>query len=430
MTVRVSLVSLLSMLALACGSQRPAADAGSLAGTVGTDLGATSEAAIAAREAEAHAPQGPKLEVMTRNLYLGGNVVAITQIDPDDPNYAELVVQFATEFWAEVQANDFPARAKVLANEIFWARPEVLALQEVATYRTTDWAKGQTPGVCAGSALPSDPQAAFVELDYLGILLAELRHRGMQYDVAARVTTADVELCMLADVPGGLTDLRYTDHDVILVRKDVKWRAATLPDPLPVPLSTLPGDANGARYSDEYTACFALGGGSVCSYCGWTSVEVHKGHRWVRVFETHLEDQLVGLVDPASIVQLAQASELVGVLGGAYETAPLPTILLGDFNVYVPPMDAAQDMMTYGFLVGGPFPLQDAWWTVHPGDPGYTWGSEDLGAGFTLDTRLDLVLSTPDLRPLFTYLVGTRDTTPGGLHPSDHAGIVTAFAVP
>ncbi len=423
MNARLSLaVSTSVLFFLACGSQGPASDTGALSGPAAV----TEDAAGAA----AHEPCSPSaLTVMTRNLYIGAEVAGITQIDPGKP---EQLVLFATAFWSDVQASDFPARARILADEIAEARPEVVGLQEVATYRTTDLEAGEQPGVCGGSA-PSPGTASHVELDFLAILRRELRHRGLRYEVAARVTTLDLELCMMTGT-GELTDLRYTDHDVILVRSDVDWRRPSLPDPLPVPLSTLPGDSNGAVYGLEKdgwpeTPCFDVGEASVCDWRGWTAVEVRAGHGWVRVFETHLEDQMPGLPVPADLFQTLQASELVGILAGAAGVKPLPTVLLGDFNAYVEPRKPAEEMAVYGLLTAGPFPLVDAWTAVRHGNPGYTWGSEELGKGFFVDSRLDLVLATEDLRPTWSYLVGLRDTTPGGLHPSDHAGIVTTFAV-
>ncbi len=427
MNARLALAVSTSVLFLACGSQRPASDAGALSGPVAV---AEDAAGAVAREPCASSA----LTVMTRNLYLGADIAGITQLDPEAPDFDEQILRFATAFWSDVQASDFRARAKVLADEIADARPEVLGLQEVATYRTTDWEAGELPGVCMKEAAPSPGTASHGELDFLAILRSELRHRGLRYEVAARVTTLDLELCMLADTPIGVTDLRYTDHDVILVRSDVDWRRPSLPDPLPVPLSTLPGDSNGAVYGLEKdglpeTPCFGLGGASVCDWRGWTAVEVRAGHGWVRVFETHLEDQMPGLPVPADLFQTLEASELVGIVAGAAGVKPLPTVLLGDFNAYVEPRKPAEEMAVYGLLTAGPFPLVDAWTAVRHGNPGYTWGSEELGKDFFVDTRLDLVLATADLRPTWSYLVGLRDTTPGGLHPSDHAGIVTTFAI-
>jgi endonuclease/exonuclease/phosphatase family metal-dependent hydrolase len=222
---------------------------------------------------------------------------------------------------------------------------------------------------------------------------------------------------------------------VLLVRKDVKWRNPTLP----VPTSAKSGDSNGALFAKDWTAFFDVGGATIYAWRGWTATEVRVGHEWVRVFETHLEDWLdlpPELQLPDWVFQAGQAAELVSILDGSLAMAPLPTVLLGDFNVYVTP-DVKPPV--YQFLVGGPFPLdpaldsisplRDAWAALRPHDPGFTWGFDELLRTGALSTRLDLVLATEDLHPLFTYRVGLHDRTRGGLHPSDHAGIVTTFSV-
>jgi len=409
-------LAVVSLALSACGSEPPATDVAAVAAL-------SSPAASTACKAPGDEPNGPKLEVMTRNLYLGADIFAVTQATTP-----EEILAAATEFWVKVQMTDFPARAKVIADEIFWARPEVLGLQEVTTYRTGD------PLVCASPASADAPVAEHVELDFLAILQAELRRRGLHYEVAARVTSTDVELCVAdpKDPTNQLKfrDLRYTDHEVLLVRKDVKWRNPTLP----VPTSAKPGDSNGALFAKDWTAFFDIGGATIYAWRGWTATEVRVGHEWVRVFETHLEDQLP--IDPPWAVQAAQAGELIGILDGSLQMAPLPTVLLGDFNVYKQP-DA--DSVVYDFLTGGDFPLDprlngisplnDAWTSLRPHDPGFTWGFDELLRSGTFSTTLDLVLATEGLHPLFTYRVGLHDRTRSGLHPSDHAGLVTTFSV-
>jgi hypothetical protein len=437
-----SFAVLLSLLLAACGAERVASgvdEAGALA----------PEAAAASAEAASRgAPNGPKVTVMTRNVYLGGAIETVAAATTP-----EEVVAAASQFWVDVQTTDFPSRAKVIADEVFWARPEVLGLQEVTLYRSGP------PLACEGQFTPSAEQ---VEQDFLAILQRELRRRGLQYDVAGQVTTMDAEICFVDVLAGGaFRDLRYTDRDVLLVRKDVKWRPATLPpgQPLPgfvaAPVEPAPGDLNGGVYAVALetgdptnplvptTAFFEISGSPepVYSWRGWTAVEIERAGRWVRVFETHVEDQLPQLEQmdpplPRWFIQAFQDAQLVALLDASLFLDPLPTIALGDFNVYAEP---GGDPTMYDFLNGGPFPLDprldgisplsDAWATLQPADPGFTWGFDPLLVGGTLSTRLDLVLATTGVRPISTYLVGTHDRTPSGLHPSDHAGIVTVFAI-
>ncbi len=407
------LVVVVVSLALAgCGSERGAVDAPAAAGI----------AAVAEAGSGSCREGGAAVEVMTRNLYLGADAMGVILAPPDR------VVEAATEFWVKVQATDFPSRAGVLADEIARARPAVLGLQEVTTYRSG------RPLVCTGEALPSAPVARKVEVDFLAILQRELHRRGARYEVAGRVTSTDVELCV-ADLarPGGFRDLRYTDQDVLLVRADVRWRDPVLP---PVALSDAPGDRNGARYSADWTACFDLGGDTVCSWRGWTAAEVQVGDAWIRVFETHLEDWLPIDPLPQWLFQAGQAVELVSILDASLSIAPLPAVVLGDFNAYATPEEWPP---VYRFLVGGAVPLDpapdvaspllDAWTGLHGLAPGFTWGFDELLRTGELTTRLDLVLATDDLRPVWSYLVGVHDRTPDGLHPSDHAGIVTGLSL-
>ena len=74
---------------------------------------------------------GKEINVMTRNLYLGA--------DLGPPIAAKSVGEF-TELnggvLREVTANDFPVRAKGLAQEILKKKPDLVGLQEAALWRT------------------------------------------------------------------------------------------------------------------------------------------------------------------------------------------------------------------------------------------------------------------------------------------------------
>jgi hypothetical protein len=440
------ILAVVSLVLSACGPEVPSTgteSAGSLA----------PEAAASASESLRLPSHHPRLEVMTRNLYLGADILPIAQATT-----GEELVAAATTLWAHVRLTDFPARAAVLADEIFWARPDVLGLQEVSIYRSGD------PAVCGG-ANPNAPTAKHVEIDFLASLQKELHRRGLHYEVAAQVTSMDVELCIVdPSRKGGLADLRYTDLDVLLVRKDVLWRNPTLPEAQPLadfvpgPPPSGDGDRNGGIFAVALltgdptnpilpaTAYFPVPGFEepIFSWRGWTAVEVEREGRWVRVFETHVEDQLdlsaVGL--QPWFFQALQDAQLVAILDASLALEPLPTVLLGDFNVYLLREPAEPLPETYLYLTGGTFPpellpllqppgspLRDAWPTLRPGDAGLTWGFDELLRTGTLTTTLDLVLATEGLEPLFTYRVGVHDRTRGGLHPSDHAGLVTGFQV-
>ena len=115
---------------------------------------------------------GGELTVMTRNLSFGtdlGPIVAAT-------TEFEFVTAVAAAY-TQAQASDFPGRAKAWADEIERARPDLIGLQEAVLWRT------QTP-----ADFSPTPNATTVEADLVGLLLAELRSRGLRYEVVIAQT--------------------------------------------------------------------------------------------------------------------------------------------------------------------------------------------------------------------------------------------------
>ncbi len=336
----------------------------------------------------------PVVTVMTRNVYYGADLLRVVYAPS-----ADQVPLAVAKVWEVVNQTFFPARAEVLADEIAWAAPHVLGLQEVALWRTGP------PDSCAGARSPDAEEVAY---DFLRILLDALAARGMDYRAVAVQPTYDFELCS-----AGGQDVRLTDRDVVLVRGDVPFR-----------------NAASHLFSPEVTASFPISdsGLTVSAPRAWNSVEVEVQGRWLRFVETHLEDYLP-LPDPYPpyALQVGQALELLASLAAL---EPLPTVLAGDFST------AVLTDPTYPILAGladsGGFssPFRDAWTQLRPVDPGYTWGFDELLLDGTLIQRLDLVLATPELKPAGTARVGVSDLDAFGRHPSDHAGVATAFVLP
>ena len=116
--------------------------------------------------------RGKQVDVMTRNLYLGADLSpAIAATTP------EALAAANGQILREVVHNDFPTRAKGLAQEILTEKPDLVGLQEVALWRTTPLSAAATP----------------IAYDYLPELLAELNENGKRYEVVVVQEEFDLE---------------------------------------------------------------------------------------------------------------------------------------------------------------------------------------------------------------------------------------------
>ncbi|MGD8568188.1 MAG: endonuclease/exonuclease/phosphatase family protein [Gammaproteobacteria bacterium] len=343
--------------------------------------------------------RGP-IKVLTQNLYVGADILRVVDVGSveDIPGAVAQTLQI-------IQQTNFPERAKAIAKEIKRAQPDLIGLQEVSTLRT------QFPG---DFFVGNPQQAEDVMYDYLDILLAELKKKGLHYKVAAIVQNADVEVPAYAGTDGMgnplFMDVRLTDHDVILARKSIKIRNSTAKHyftNLQVPVT------------ENFTIDFTR---------GYTAVDARVRGKWYRFANTHLE--LPG-PPPVSLIPAAQAQELIGVLS----QSPLPVVLVGDFNSSPEDQtDSTGAVPPYMQLVMSNF--ADTW--LHRfGKPsaGYTCCQDELLDNETslLNMRIDhIFVRSPDGDPtvlndamVLANTVGDRpkDKTPSGLWPSDHAGV-------
>jgi endonuclease/exonuclease/phosphatase (EEP) superfamily protein YafD len=335
---------------------------------------APARAALASRSPDVGL--GEHVTVLTRNLYLGADInrIAAAQTPQDVPLIAGAI-------WATVQMTDFPARAKLIADEIEAARPDLVALEEASLFRTG-------PGLsCLGQNVP----ATTVAIDFLAILQAELTDRHLHYDLASSIDNFDAQLCAFDGA--AFLDVRLTDRDAILVRRGVATR------------NVLSG-------TFAAKALYPAAGSALPAPRGWSSVEVGSRHGWFRFAMTHLEQELF------ATVQEAQARELVGILAGG----PMPVILAGDFNAG-PELEAITtsypDLLAAGY--------RDPWPRLQRRHPGPTCCFDEALLTGVLRTRIDLTLYRGAVRPQATWRIGLADRTATGLHASDHAGLVTIF---
>ena len=368
---------------------------GTLAGVLGRQGAAAAEKRRAKRRVGARqAPDGGSavLKVMARNLYLGADLTPTFGARTD----RELVAA-TTRVFATVQATDFPARAKALAEEIVAADPLVVGVQEASLWRS------RTPADFGPA-----PNAEDREYDFLVTLIDELAARGRRYAAVATVTNFDAEAPrLLPTSPNGLQDVRLTDRDAILARTDLSARVFSVANP----------------QAGNFATNFAIANpvfGDFTVLRGWTAVDVTLMGRTIRVVNTHLERY-----DPG--VQEAQGEELIA---GPLHT-PLPVVLLGDLNSAAGDgaVPGQSDTATYQRMLDAGF--VDAWTAKHGAEPGFTCcHAEDLtNARPALTERIDFVLARGDFDVSAARTVGDEpgDRTRSGLWPSDHAGIWAAL---
>jgi endonuclease/exonuclease/phosphatase family metal-dependent hydrolase len=342
--------------------------------------------------ADAATRKPAKLSVMTRNIYLGGDI--------SKPIGTSTPAEFShknTEVWQNVQKTDFPARAKVLANEIRKTKPDVIGLQEVALWRKSP--DGTVDGQQTASTI--------VVYDFLKLLQGELKARKLSYRVGMSQREADVE---------GPTDLNYdvrlTMRDVTLVkkRKGLKIRKK-----------------GGKNYKERISVNTAVGPVTVLR--GYNYVDLSNSGRKLRFVDTHLEAFLDGPREK-------QARELVAK-GGPTRTKQ-PVILVGDMNSD-PNNAAGANPAAYNVIRKAGF--RDAWIAIKgKSNKGYAccMKREDIldPPPAPFDHRIDHIFFKPrkkgDIKGGKTArIVGgdPNNRTPAGLWPSDHGGWVGTFSM-
>ena len=315
--------------------------------------------------------------VMTRNLYLG------TSLDPIvKARSLEEGLRAVAAGWNEVQANDFPTRARAIAAEIAAAKPDFVGFQEAVLYRT------QTP-----SDFTIKP-ARDVALDYVLELRKAFKERGLHYRFVGINPATDAE--MPAGAPATM-DVRITVRDALAVRITPRVKVLRVRRGL-------------------YTATKPLIGGLVIARRGWVSADARVGGRTIRVITTHLES-----FDRP--VQEAQSEELLR----RPAATRLPAVLLGDLNS----RPDGSTTKSYANMTAGGF--RDAWAQAYPGQAGLTCcHGDDLRAiGGPFYERIDYVLVRGGFRALRGRVTGEAAATrAGGLWPSDHGGLWMTLRLP
>lgn len=262
------------------------------------------------RPADHDRGKGKVVNTMTRNLYLGADLTPAIEAQS-----LEAFVAANGQILREVTANDFPTRARGLANEILEKQPDLVGLQEVALWRT---------GPPSLAPLFTGPSATTVRYDYLQELLAELNagkgnggNGKPQYEVVVVQNEFDLEAPadeneVAGDGPepaiaNAEINGRLTMRDVILARRGAGVQT---------------WNAQGANFKVLLPA--PILGATVPIKRGWTATDAKvRGSHPFRFVNTHLE-----AFEPN--VRAAQAAELVAPGGPA--TSDLPVVLVGDLN--------------------------------------------------------------------------------------------------
>lgn len=357
------------------------------------------------------AKPGHLVRVMTRNLYLGADLTPGLQAKS-----LPALNDAAGAIFSEVKENDFPVRARGLAQEILKTRPDLVGLQEAALWRTEPTCKYFVP--------PGPYTATHVAYDYVKLLLGRLNKGKKRYRLVAAKPEFDFETEANTDGSPDHScneDVRLTMRDAILARVDagVHVKAVrtghfkTLYAPKLVGLVTVPVTR------------------------GWVGADVNvRGSGWFRFVDTHLESFDSQASNPTNHgtevgngeVRRAQARELIQTGGPA--TGRLPVILVGDLNsdlkTPLKPGDGLADgaLLQAGFRERSTYkPLSCCLNTALLTIPGGGGKLSDF------DHKVDHVMTN---RPKKVKLVSSQITgrrPVNGFWDSDHAGTLSVLAL-
>jgi endonuclease/exonuclease/phosphatase family metal-dependent hydrolase len=349
---------------------------------------------VAAEAAKGDKQGGPKVTVMTRNVFLGADLGPAL-----DATTLDGAIDGAGVILNEVDETNFPERAKPLAKEIADLEPDLVGLQEVALWRQ------QIP-----SDLPPEfggTPATDVRYDFLALLLQELRNIDANYEVVRGQEEFDQELPADLDGSnetggffGAELDARLTMRDVILAKKGSTVKPT--------------GETDLAHFTNTFNP--VIGGVlRIPVERGWVSTEVEVGASGTefRFVNTHLE------AFGADTIREAQAMELFAP-GGPLNTDK-QVILAGDLNSGTAARHNIQgtDQLAFQALLG--FGMTDNG-AIHS-----CCYSDLFDPTQVFDHTVDHVLTKPGLETRNAFVTGNdpAERTPSGLWPSDHGGVVS-----
>jgi endonuclease/exonuclease/phosphatase family metal-dependent hydrolase len=351
-----------------------------------------------------------QVKIMTRNLYLGadlGPAIASTS--------TESFIEANGLILRQVDATNFPVRAKGLAKEILSVEPDLVGMQEVALWRSAP------PSL--GPVFSGIPEATTVKYDFLALLLAQLNKHGRHYRAVVVQNEFDFEAPADAngvpgDGPGGGQGVlanaevngRLTMRDVILAR-------------------TGAGVITKRPESDVYERLLTVkvaGAKEVTINRGWASVVANvRGSRF-RFIDTHLESFDSREVVPS--IRAQQAEELVGGPAVDVPASKLPVILVGDLNSDVKTETAPGDGQAYRVITKAGFRERS---TYKPLNCCIEESNFDLTGGSTaeFDHKVDHIMTNAPKQVKLVKSGVTGRKQQNGYWDSDHAGLFSVLDI-
>jgi endonuclease/exonuclease/phosphatase family metal-dependent hydrolase len=362
---------------------------------------------------------GPKVTMMTRNLFLGADLAPALEADS-----IPAAIDGAGEIHDEFESTNFRERAPLLAEEIKDAKPDLVGLQEVATWYRQTPSDGGAPPI---SPIASSTPATDVEVDFLAELQDALKGKGPKYEVVAQQEEFSGELPVDADQNdatgtgplatfGADFDSRLVMHDVILEKKGSKVKT---------------GKIDAGHYATRFEP--SISGVEIPVDRGWLSVEAKVGgpddkgknasaskkkggdESKFRFINTHLE----AFGDPT--IREAQAKELIA---GPADTNK-QVVLVGDLNsglpdphnIGVPGFGDPNDPLAFQAFVDAGFKDNGA---------RQSCCDDPLDPNPVFDHTVDHVLTRPGLKTKKAFITGDEgERSPSGLAASDHRGVVS-----
>lgn len=394
-------------------------------GSTGSEQISTGSEARAAK-AKKKKPK-PAVKVMTRNLYLGADImrpIRAMEQTPTEPQgdylyrVLDAVAHSADDLQNIAMQTDFGVRVKLLAAELASEKPDLVGLQEVSLWRTGPFQTG-IPDILV-------PNATEVQWDFLAMLIAEAKTQGVRYKAVNVNTLSDVEApAYRGTIQDQSTlenprDVRLTMRDVILMRQGAG-------------LKVLNSKKRAFKTNMELP-----------SIAGKT-FDFKRGYQWIdvkkkktkktkpatfRFINSHFEAF-------SSDIAYAQAQQVVNG-PGKYKGN---TIFVCDCNsdphlgtIKAAQGDTKRHWAPYVFLTSQQGRFHDTWLQIKEPHEGWTAGLSErvddvTAAGF--DHRIDMVFARSKNDRRLPALAGTTtgsdlsDRDPAtGLWPSDHAGVV------